>query len=42
MEDLLWRRTDWGLLPEAGAAMRLCAFLEQAEALPLGRVEAAR
>lgn len=42
MEDLLWRRTDWGLLPEAGAAMRLCSFLEQAEALPLGRVGAAR
>lgn len=36
-EDLLWRRTDWGLLPEAGAAMRLCAFLEQTEAPAPGR-----
>lgn len=35
MEDLLWRRTDWGLLPEAGAAIRLCCELgrtAQAEA----------
>lgn len=41
MEDLLWRRTDWGLLPEAGAAIRLCALLEQGE--PVGaRVGAAR
>jgi glycerol-3-phosphate dehydrogenase len=28
MEDLLWRRTDWGLLPDAGAAIRLCSLLE--------------
>jgi glycerol-3-phosphate dehydrogenase len=28
MEDLLWRRTDWGLLPEAGAAIRLCSLLD--------------
>jgi glycerol-3-phosphate dehydrogenase len=33
MEDLLWRRTDWGLLPEAGAAIRLCSLLEQGEPL---------
>lgn len=31
MEDLLWRRTDWGLLPEAGTAIRLCSSLEQGE-----------
>jgi hypothetical protein len=43
MEDLLWRRTDWGLLPEAGAAIRLCAFLEHGEPLPAGaRAGAAR
>lgn len=43
MEDLLWRRTDWGLLPEAGAAIRLCAVLEQGEPQPAGaRVGAAR
>jgi glycerol-3-phosphate dehydrogenase len=36
MEDLLWRRTDWGLLPEAGAAMRLCALLEEDEPQPSG------
>ncbi|HKH49222.1 MAG TPA: FAD-dependent oxidoreductase [Thermoanaerobaculia bacterium] len=33
VEDLLWRRTDWGLLPEAGAAVRLCSVLEQREPL---------
>lgn len=33
MEDLLWRRTDWGLLPEAGAAMRLCTLLDQEMAM---------
>jgi len=33
VEDLLWRRTDWGLLPEAGAAVRLCSVLEQSEPL---------
>lgn len=35
VEDLLWRRTDWGLLPEAGAAVRLCASLEQPEPCPM-------
>lgn len=33
MEDMLWRRTDWGLLPEAGAAVRLCSVLEGREPL---------
>jgi glycerol-3-phosphate dehydrogenase len=41
MEDLLWRRTDWGLLPEAGAAMRLCTLLERPEPMPV-RAGAAR
>lgn len=31
MEDLLWRRTDWGLLPEAGAAIRLCSLLDSGD-----------
>lgn len=36
VEDLLWRRTDWGLLPEGGAAVRLCAVLDQPEVQPVG------
>jgi glycerol-3-phosphate dehydrogenase len=36
VEDLLWRRTDWGLLPEGGAAVRLCAALDQPEVQPVG------
>jgi glycerol-3-phosphate dehydrogenase len=43
LEDLLWRRTDWGLLPEAGAAVRLCSVLEQPEPVPAeARVGTAR
>lgn len=38
MEDLLWRRTDWGLLPEAGAAIRLCALLDHQEPVRAGAV----
>lgn len=31
LEDLLLRRTDWGVLPEGEAAARLCAALDEPE-----------
>jgi len=39
-EDLLLRRTDWGLAPEAAEAARLCTELLTDEVPPVRRVAA--